>query len=51
MPCLHSSGHVSDSSAIKLSQDACVGNCSDEFEHRSSRIKTRSQELKKEKSC
>jgi hypothetical protein len=36
---------------IKVCQDACLGDCSDEFEHDSSRIKTRSPELKIEKPC
>jgi hypothetical protein len=31
-PCLHSSGHIFDSPVMKLGQNACLGNCSDEFD-------------------
>jgi hypothetical protein len=31
-PCYHSRGHTFDSTVMKLGQDACLGNCSDEFD-------------------
>jgi hypothetical protein len=48
-PCLHSSGYIFDSFVIELGQDACLVNCSDEFEHGLSQIKNK--ELKIKKSC
>jgi hypothetical protein len=37
--CKHSGGHIFDSIVILLGLDACLGNCSDEFDHESSRMK------------
>jgi hypothetical protein len=45
-PCQHSRGHIDDSIIIKLGQDACLGDSSDDFEHGSSRMKKKSQEIK-----
>jgi hypothetical protein len=39
--CYHSSGHSFYSIIIKLCQHACLGNCSDDFEHGSSRMKNK----------
>jgi hypothetical protein len=32
IPCKHSSGHIFDLIFIKRDQDACLSNCSDEFD-------------------
>jgi hypothetical protein len=39
-PCFHVSGHIFYSPVMKLGQNACLGNCSDEFDGSGERSRT-----------